>query len=59
VFPRQRVGDYDNDGFLDLYVTNFGSRVNDLFHNNGTMVNGRKLIECESAPSESGANGRD
>ncbi|PYV12803.1 MAG: hypothetical protein DMG07_16310 [Acidobacteria bacterium] len=27
------VGDYDNDGRLDLYVTNFGSNV--LYHNNG------------------------
>src|SRR5690349_17665971 len=27
------VGDYDNDGFPDLYVTAFGS--NTLFHNNG------------------------
>jgi hypothetical protein len=27
------VGDFDNDGFVDLYVTSFGS--NQLFHNNG------------------------
>ena len=27
------VGDYDNDGHVDLYVTNFGSNV--LYHNNG------------------------
>ena len=27
------VGDYDNDGFPDIYVTNFGHNV--LYHNNG------------------------
>jgi enediyne biosynthesis protein E4 len=27
------VGDYDNDGFPDIYVTNFGK--NTLYHNNG------------------------
>jgi enediyne biosynthesis protein E4 len=27
------VGDYDNDGFPDLYVTSYGSNV--LYHNNG------------------------
>lgn len=30
------VGDYDNDGFQDLYVTNFGSNV--LYHNNGNRT---------------------
>jgi len=27
------AGDYDNDGFVDLYVTNYGHNV--LYHNNG------------------------
>ncbi|HKF04445.1 MAG TPA: CRTAC1 family protein [Candidatus Sulfotelmatobacter sp.] len=27
------IGDYDNDGFRDVFITNFGS--NALFHNNG------------------------
>jgi hypothetical protein len=27
------VGDYDNDGYSDLYVTNFGENI--LYHNNG------------------------
>jgi len=35
-FPRYKtgvaVGDYDNDGWLDIYVTTFGPNI--LFHNN-------------------------
>ena len=30
------VGDYDNDGYLDLYVTNFGPNV--LYRNNGDQT---------------------
>src|ERR1700719_1799965 len=30
---RDAVGDYDNDGRLDLYVTSYGKNV--LYHNNG------------------------
>lgn len=28
-------GDYDNDGLIDLFVTNFSLEVNSLFHNDG------------------------
>ena len=28
------VGDFDNDGFVDVFITNFGA-PNQLFHNNG------------------------
>jgi len=29
------VGDYDNDGWLDLFVTHFSEDYNTLYHNNG------------------------
>jgi len=29
------LGDYDNDGFLDLHVTNFSHDYNTLYHNTG------------------------
>jgi hypothetical protein len=32
------AGDYDNDGFVDLYVTNFGHNV--LYHNNEYFCSG-------------------
>jgi hypothetical protein len=46
------VGDYDNDGYLDLFVTSFGSTT--LFHNNGdgTFTD----VTKEAGVSDSGWN---
>ena len=49
-------GDYDNDGFLDFFVTNFGSRVNDLFHNNGN-TNSWIVVKCVGTVSNRSAVG--
>jgi enediyne biosynthesis protein E4 len=51
-------GDYDNDGFPDLFVTQFGSNV--LYHNNGdgtfTDVTAKAGVAgLESGPIHSGA----
>jgi hypothetical protein len=51
-------GDYDNDGFPDLFVTQYGSNV--LYHNNGdgtfTDVTAKAgLAGLESGPIHSGA----
>ena len=48
------VGDYDNDGFEDIYITGFGG--NTLYHNNGNGTftdvtkscrSRRRRMECE------------
>ncbi|MEL6866709.1 MAG: FG-GAP-like repeat-containing protein [Bacteroidota bacterium] len=54
-------GDYDNDGFLDLFVAElFSTRFNKLFHNNGdgtfTEVTDGPIV-YETAPSVSGVWG--
>ncbi len=43
------AGDYDNDGYMDLYVTNYGHNV--LYHNNGngTFTDVTKTAGVESS----------
>jgi hypothetical protein len=43
------AGDYDNDGYIDLYVTNYGRNV--LYHNNGngTFTDVTKTAGVESS----------
>lgn len=43
------AGDYDNDGYIDLYVTNYGRNI--LYHNNGngTFTDVTKTAGVESS----------
>ncbi len=48
-------GDYDNDGFLDLFVTNVTPENNFLYHNNG---DGSFTKDTTSAVANDGRNSR-
>lgn len=51
------VGDYDQDGFLDLYVSQFRGQTNQLYRNNGdgSFLNSRRARRIVSYERFSGA----
>src|SRR5438552_2771638 len=46
------VGDYDNDGYPDLYVTSYGKKY--LYHNNGNGTFTERALEAGAGLSEDG-----
>src|SRR5207245_1866675 len=46
------AGDYDNDGYIDLFVTGVGG--NGLFHNVSDGGHGRKFVEVTAEAGVSG-----